>query len=565
MILSSLSEIVSIGAIFPFIGILIAPDKIYQHSLMEPIIQLLDITNSSQLLLPLTITFILTALLAGTIRLALLYVMTRLSHATGSDLSINVYSRTLYQDYSIHVERNSSRIIDGIINKTNAVTSITHSVLLMLSSIMLIISIIVALLVIDIAVALVLFFGFGLIYLGLTLYTRKQLKGNSQCIAENSTFLIKSLQEGLGGIRDVLVNGSQQFYCQLYKNADLPLRRASGNNLFISMSPRYVIEAIGMALLAVLAYSISQQSDGLVSAIPTLGAIALCSQRLLPSIQQFYASYSGIKGSNSSFEDVLTLLDQPLPNYVNQPKPIPIIFGKKICIKNLSFRYTKNSPWILKNINLTFARGTRIGFMGVTGCGKSTLLDIIMGLLSPSKGELLIDNQPITRENLRSWQAHIAHVSQNIFLSDSTIEENIALGIPKELINSNRIKKVAKQAQIAEMIEGWEDGYQTFVGERGIRLSGGQRQRIGIARALYKQSNVLIFDEATSALDLETEQAVMEAIAELDRELTILIIAHRLTSLNGCDQIVKLDNNGNMSITKIPDSMLTLNHRNNRA
>ena len=181
--------------------------------------------------------------------------------------------------------------------------------------------------------------------------------------------------------------------------------------------------------------------------------------------------------------------------------------------------------------------------MGLTGSGKSTLLDIIMGLLTPTTGEVIIDSQTIIPENRRAWQAHIAHVPQNIFLSDSTIEENIAFCIPKEKINHQKVEKAAKQAQISELVEGWEEGYQTFVGENGIRLSGGQRQRIGISRALYKDVNVLIFDEATNALDDETEQAVMEAIEGLGRDLTILIIAHRLNTLKGCDQIVKLDKN----------------------
>ena len=250
-----------------------------------------------------------------------------------------------------------------------------------------------------------------------------------------------------------------------------------------------------------------------------------------------------MKSSKSSVEDVLDLLEQPLPCYTDKTTPTPIKFKEKIKLNNVSFRYTKDAPWVLKNINLNITKGARVGFMGITGRGKTTLLDIIMGLLHPTTGNLSIDDQPITRDSIRTWQAHISHVPQHIYLSDSTIEENIAFGIPKEKINHQQIEKAAHQAQIADMIEDWREGYQTFVGERGIRLSGGQRQRIGIARALYKQSNVLIFDEATSALDNETEEAVMEAIEGLGRELTILIIAHRLTTLKVCDQIIKLDKN----------------------
>jgi len=245
-----------------------------------------------------------------------------------------------------------------------------------------------------------------------------------------------------------------------------------------------------------------------------------------------------------TYSDTLELLDQPLPEYVDQPPAKPIPFHNRITIKNLSFRYTPQTPFVVKNLDLNIKKGSSIGFIGITGSGKSTLLDIIMGLLTPTEGTLEIDAEPINAINNRAWQAHIAHVPQAIFLADSTIEENIAFGVPKNKIDSERVQQAARQAQIAEIIETWPKKYQTFVGERGIRLSGGQRQRIGIARALYKQANVIIFDEATSALDNNTEQAVMQSIEALGQDLTILIIAHRLTTLKNCTQIVELGEGG---------------------
>jgi len=554
MLLASMAEIISVGAVLPFLGALTAPEELYQHHLMQPIIQYLQLTDPNRLLLPLTIGFIFAVLFAGTIRLALLYVTTRLSYATGADLSINIYRRTLYQEYAVHVDRNSSEVINGIINKTNVAINVIQSYLTLISSVILIISILVALFSIDITVALVSFIGFGTIYRLVIYYNRQQLQENSKIIAQQSTQMIKSLQEGLGGIRDVLIDGSQHFYCQLYRSADQPLRRASGNNAFIIQSPRYAMEAIGMTLIAALAYAMSLRESGLVTAIPVLGALALGAQRLLPALQQAYGAYSSIKGSHSSFNDVTDLLNQPLPNYVDRlESELPIPFKKEISLSNLSFRYNREMPLILENINLNFPKGSRIGFMGATGSGKSTLLDIIMGLLQPTEGQLMIDDQPITEENLRSWQAHIAHVPQNIYLSDSTVEENIAFGIPQTQIDHKLVKKAAKQAQIAELIEEWPKQYKTFVGERGVRLSGGQRQRIGIARALYKHANVIIFDEATSALDNETEQSVMEAIDGLGDDLTILIIAHRLTTLKDCGQIVKLDKDNTIHIGSYQD------------
>ena len=554
MIIASLSEIISIGLVLPFLGMLIAPEQVYQHQFMQPVIQILGLTRPNQLVLPLTIFFITSALLAGSIRLMLLYVMTRLSFATGADLSISIYRRTLYQEYTVHISRNSSELINGIITKTNTVIhGVLTPILMFISSIILLIGIMVVLFLINISIALSVFISLGLLYWLIVRYTKNHLKYNSKVVADQSTQMIKSLQEGLGGIRDVLIDGTQEFYCQLYRNADLPLHRASGDNQFISGSPRYIMEVIGMTLIAVLAYVMTQQEDGMVTAIPVLGSLALGAQKLLPALQQAYSSYSTIKGSNSSLKDVLNLLNQPLPEYADQSPPRPISFEKEIKLTGLDFRYTEDSPWVLKNINLSLEKGMRIGFIGVTGSGKSTLLDIIMGILSSTNGELTIDQQPINSKNRRAWQAHIAHVPQNIYLADSSIEENIAFGIVKEKIDRQRVKKAAQQAQISELIEEWKDGYQTLVGELGVRLSGGQRQRIGIARALYKRADVLIFDEATNALDSQTEQAVMESIEGLASELTVFIIAHRLTTLKNCDKIIKLDGANGLSIISYDD------------
>jgi len=406
------------------------------------------------------------------------------------------------------------------------------------------VAILLALLSVNPVIALVAFGGFGLIYLAIVGLTRKRLLKNGERISIESTNVIKSLQEGLGGIRDVLIDGSQEAYCQVYRNADRPLRSAQGANIFISQSPRYGMEALGMLLIIVLAYVLAQQADGLVKAIPILGALALGAQRLLPVLQQLYGGWSRMQGGKASLDDTLDLLEQPLPEYALHTIVEPIPFKKKISLNQLSFRYSPESPWVLRNIDLDIVKGSRIGFVGETGSGKSTLLDIIMALLMPSEGCVEVDGVTIDTGNHRAWQAHIAHVPQAIFLADCSIEENIAFGVSLDKIDHQRVKQAARQAQIAEAIETWPEQYQTFVGERGIRLSGGQRQRIGIARALYKQADVIIFDEATSALDNETEEAVMQAIEGLSSELTILIIAHRLTTLKNCTQLIELGDGG---------------------
>lgn len=561
MLTTSFAEIFSIGAVLPFLGALTAPEKVFVHPVAQPIIQALRLTEPAQLLFPLTVAFGLAALFAGAMRLLLLWASTRLSFAVGADLGINIYRRTLYQPYAVHCARNSSEVINGILGKANGVLfSTILPTLTLISSGMMLITIVIALSVVEPIIALAAFGGFGLIYAVIVRVTRERLSLNSQRIAIETTNVVKSLQEGLGGIRDVLIDGSQITYCQIYRNADLISRRAQGGNHFISQSPRYVMEALGMILISMVAYTLAKQVDGVAKAIPILGAFALGSQRLLPILQQAYAAWSGIRGGQGSLQDTLALLDQPLPDHAGQPSSQALTFKHNISLKQISFRYSPQTPYVLKSLNLTIAKGSRVGFIGTTGSGKSTLLDIVMGLLYPNDGSIEVDGTAVTPANARSWQVRIAHVPQTVFLSDASIEENIAFGIPVDQIDHRRIRQAAEQAQLARSIETWPEQYQTLVGERGIRLSGGQRQRIGIARALYKQADVIIFDEATSALDNETEQAVMQAIEELSKELTLLIIAHRLTTLQSCTQIVELGDGGIKRIGSYQDIISTLSH-----
>ena len=560
VILSSLAEVVSIGSAWPFLAALTMPEKVFDAAIAQPFIKAAGINSPQEILLPLTIFFCATALLAGAVRLLLLWASTRLSFATGSDLSIDIYRRTLYQPYSIHISRNSSEVISGISGKADGVIySTILPILNILSSSVMLISILVTLMYMDPGIAIFSAVGLGFIYGFITWFTRAKKIKNGQHIARESTQVIKSLQEGLGGIRDVLIDGSQKVYCQVYSKADLRLRQSQGSNQFLAQSPRYGVEALGMILIASLAYALTQESDGVSRVIPVLGVLALGAQRLLPVMQQAYASWSAIQGGQASLQDTLDLLDQPLPDHTDSLSLKPLKFEKQISLNQLSFRYSKDTALVLQELDLKIDKGSRVGFIGITGSGKSTLLDIIMALLPPTNGQLEVDGECVTQKNQRAWHSHIAHVPQAIFLSDGTIEENIALGVPKHLIDYQRVMQSARQAQISQSIESWPNRYQTLVGERGIRLSGGQRQRIGIARALYKEADVIILDEATSALDNETEEAVMDAIDTLSADLTILIIAHRITTLRNCSQIVQLNHGRIESICSYSD-LLNASH-----
>ena len=541
MLVSGFAEVVSLGAVLPFLGILVAPDRVFNHPVLADVELAWGITSADQLVLPLTVAFAGAALMAGAIRILLLWASTRLAVAGGADLSIEVYRRTLCQPYRVHVARNSSTVLSGIGKVNGVVFGVLLPLLTLGSSIVLLVAITLALIAIDPIVASAAAVGFGVSYALITWMSRRRLHRNSQCIAYEQTQVVKALQEGLGGIRDVLLDGTQAVYCDIYRKADYPLRRAQGSNVFISGSPRYIMEALGMVLISALAYALSRQVGGIAAALPVLGALALGAQRLLPALQQTYSAWASIAGSYASLADTIELLDQPLPTEILQPSPAPLFFQKDIQCRGVSFRYANDGPLVLDGLSLVIAKGSRVGFVGSTGSGKSTTLDLLMGLLMPTEGELLVDGQPITGNRVRAWQQTIAHVPQNIYLADTTLAENIAFGVPLDTIDFDRVRLAARQAQIADFIESSPEGYQAYVGERGIRLSGGQRQRIGIARALYKQASVLIFDEATSALDNATEQSVMDAIEGLSSDLTILLIAHRLTTVRHCDTIVELE------------------------
>lgn len=541
MVASACAEVISLGAVLPFLGVLISPGPVFQWPSVARVAPAFGISSADELVLPLTLLFAGVALVAGGIRLLVLWASTRFSFAVGVDLSIDMYRRTLYQPYRVHVARNSSEVISGITNKTSTVvTGVLLPLLFLISSAIVLLAILLMSLAIDSTVAIWSAAGFGLCYALVTILSRSRLEQNSRLIATEQTALFKTLQEGLGGIRDVLLDGTQAIYCDAYHRADRTLRAAQGSNTFISASPRFAMEALGMVLMAFIAYGTVVRTGELGVALPTLGALALGAQRLIPAFQQAYASWSTIAGSSASLVDTLDLLDQPLPPEATLPPPEPLVFVGSMTFADVRFRYGTELPWVLDHLTFDIQKGARVGFVGATGSGKSTAVDLLMGLLEPTDGQVLVDGQPLTGLRRRSWQRSVAHVPQTVYLADATIAENIAFGVRADAIDMARVQQAARQAQIADFIESADEGYDAVVGERGIRLSGGQRQRIGIARALYKQATVLVFDEATSALDTVTEQAVMDAIDGLGKELTILIIAHRLTTIRHCDPIIEI-------------------------
>ncbi|MDB3903048.1 ABC transporter ATP-binding protein/permease [Amylibacter sp.] len=542
MIIVAFTEIISIGAVLPFIGVLTQPERVFEFEILQPIIVTLEITEPLQLQLPLVIVFSVTVFLTALTRILLLCVQTYYSHAVGADLSVKVYHRTLHEDYEFHVSHNSSEIIAAVSTKVqNVVQGIVLPALLFCSSIVILVSVTLTLLAIEPIIAIVALASFTAIYLSIMISVRVHLRKFGKVIDKETNNVIRIIQEGLGGIRDVIIDGSQQLYCKTFGKVDRRKRRAEAKVQIISGSPKIAVEALGMIVISGLAYFLLARPDGISSGLPVFGALAVGAQRMLPVGNQIYRSLASIQAGKAYLESILSLLTKPLPNYPEDIFEETISFNHNIELNRLSFRFSSGSPWILRDINFSIPRGSKVGIIGPTGSGKSTLVDVFMSLLKPTEGHISIDGVKLDANNYKSWQKYISHVPQSIFLTDATIAENIAFGVSIDSINFPRVFNAAQEAQISDTVETWEKKYYTSVGENGVRISGGQRQRIGIARALYKNSSVLVFDEATSALDNEIENKVMNAINDNSEEKTILIVAHRLTTLASCDFIIELD------------------------
>ena len=538
---SSIIEAISVGAIVPFMAAISSPHKIYNSSNLKWVLKIFEIRNEQQMINLITLLFVLLVVLSAFTKWLLIYLNTKISFTIGSNLAISLYKHTLYQPYLIHTTRNSSEIQSGVTKANELVSLIITPFFLLINSLFTLCLLVGLLIYLNPFIVITSFFSLALFYFIVMISVKNKIKRESEKMNSRRPLLFKSLQEGLGGIRDILLDGSQHIYTEIYRINESKFKQAQAKLILISSTPNIVIQSFGICLIAIFAGKLANNSN-FDSTYPFFAALAFGYLRISPALQQIYTSWTNLKTGQNALRYVVNFLNTPLPYYANLKITNPIIFEEKIKLKDISFKYSNDLPNVLNSLNLVINKGERIGIVGSTGSGKSTLIDIIMGLISPEKGELIIDQEIVNETNYRSWQIRIAHVPQMIFLSDNTIIENIAFGEKKDNIDILKIKNAVERAQILDTIENLPDKYNTLIGERGVRLSGGQRQRIGIARALYKNADVIIFDEATSALDNETENDIINSIHNLDKNLTIIFVAHRLTTLKICDCIYELEN-----------------------
>jgi ABC-type multidrug transport system fused ATPase/permease subunit len=539
-IFSSILDTFSVGAIIPFIAIVTNPNQIMNSDKVKYFMQLLNINDSSELIKFITVLFVGLTILVSVVKWVQNYLNLRLTNQIASQLAFKLFNVALYQPYILHTQRNSSHTMFVVSRATELLNLVINPVVLFISSFftILFISIFLILLnpfLITVTLSIVLTFYFVVVFI-----TKGIIKKESEILSDSSIKLNKSMQEGLGGIRDILLDGTQQYFSENFHKQDSIVRNSNIKINLITNTPNIVIQTAGIAGIAILVTIISD-GNSINSGLPMMGALALGYLRISPALQNVYSSWVLIKNGQVNIDRVINFLHEVDFTNISKIETQSLVFSNEIKLKNVSFRYNDNSPFAIKNLNLDIKKGERIGLVGKTGSGKSTLCDVMMGLLSTTNGSLQIDDIIIDQNNMRSWQNHIAHVPQVIYLSDGTIAENIAFGVSKENINYAKVEIAAQKAQIAETITNLEFGYQTLIGERGIRLSGGQRQRLGIARALYKEADVIFLDEATSALDDETESDLINAIEGLDNDLTIIMVAHRLTTLKNCNRILELN------------------------
>ncbi len=541
VILAGIAEISSLSIALPFITILTDKERILKVSFISNLVKSFNI-DPSQLLSIVFVLLIIVVVLSTIIRLFNLWLIHKVVQAIGNDLSTEAFKRTLYQPYEFHLQSDTSKNISSLERSIDGVIVAIESSLLAFTGVFVIACIIITLLKIDYIVTVSIFTVFLLAYLLISKYSKNLLIGNSKYTVANQPQKLKVVQEGIGGIREIILDNTQDYFVKLFSNIDRDIKKRVAQNIFVASSPRYLIESICVILICSLAYIIYSKDYSNFNSIAILGTFALGAQKLLPNMQTAYRCWISINNKKYEIIDILKILNLDIPKAIKSKKNIE--FTSKLCLQNISFSHYNSEKKLFNNLNLSIKAGEILGIIGSTGSGKSTLVDVVMGLIKPQKGELLVDDINLykNKHDLSCWRSSISHVPQNIFLTDRSFIENIAFGIPRNEVDLNLVRAAAKKACIDEFISSTKNGYETFIGERGIRISGGQRQRIGIARALYKKTKLLIFDEATSSLDNDTEDQVMETIYDLDKNLTIIIIAHRLRTVRQCDRILKLKN-----------------------
>ena len=541
----ALLDMIGVASILPFMAVLTNPSLIETNLLLNTIFQasnLFGVENYQQFLFFLGVVVFITLLISLSFKALTTYVQIRFVQMREYSIGKRLVEGYLNQPYSWFLNRNSADLGKNILSEVSHVIGLGISPLMeLIAKGMVALALIILLLLTDPKLALIVGFSIGGTYSLIFFFTRSYLNQIGNIRLKNNNLRFKSVSEAFGAAKEIKVGALEKIYIKRFSDSAITYAQNQASASAVSLLPRFVLEAIAFGgILLVILYLISKTGT-FNNALPILSLYVYAGYRLMPALQVIYSSSSQLTFVGASidklYEDIKSLKSS---NSIKEE--VALFINKKITLKNIYYNYPNTSRLALKNINLSVLANTTVGLVGPTGSGKTTTVDIILGLLIAQKGTLEVDGKKISKQKIRAWQKSIGYVPQSIYLSDDTIAANIAFGIDPKNINLKAVKRASKIANLHKFVmEELPKKYQTIVGERGVRLSGGQRQRIGIARALYHNPKMLILDEATSALDNQTEKAVMDAVNNLNKSITIILIAHRLSTVKKCDKIFILE------------------------
>lgn len=539
MLIGMVLETLGVGLVIPALALLTQKDFAHHYPTLQPIFQVLGNPNQQSLviggmLMLVGVYFVKTCFLA-----LLAWRQVRFAYGLQAQLSQRLFEVYLRQPYTFHLQRNSAQLI----NTVNEVSSFTSNGIMpsmtLLTEGLVLFGLCMLLLAVEPLGTLIVVSILGVATFGFNRVTGARITKWGEARLHHDGLRIQHMQQGLGGIKDAILLGRVESFLGQYRTHNWQSVQVGQFQSTLQQMPRLWMELLAVSGLAILVISMLKQGGALESVLPVLGLFAAAAFRLIPSVNRILGAVQLLRYGLPVI-DVLHKEFNLMTTGMPASRKSAMSFNNSLELNQVTYTYPCATRPALKNITLAIKRGESIGFIGTSGAGKSTLVDILLGLLTPDAGEVRVDGKNI-QKNLRGWQDQIGYVPQSIFLTDDTLRRNVAFGLENEQIDDSAVRRAIMSAQLSEFIECLPDGLETIVGERGVRLSGGQRQRIGIARALYHDPAVLVLDEATSSLDTSTEQDVIQAVNALHGKKTILIVAHRLSTIEHCDQLYRLE------------------------
>lgn len=546
VVLMAFAEVLGVASIIPFMALVGDMSQLTQDTIIAEAFQASGIDSELQFVFLLGVGVLTMFFISATISIFTTWRLSMFANKVGTEIADKLYTYYLQQDWLFHTNVSSAQLTKKIANETLRVTNAILTPLMQINArIAIVLFISLTVFIYDPGVAVIGLVAYGIAYFILYKVVRMRLLHNGKSISELTEIRFRLMNEGFGGIKDILLLGRDDNFINKFNHAGRSIAYSQGTNATLAAVPRYFVELFAFgSMIALVLYLIVNHDGDLGMILPIISVYALATFKLLPAFQLIYASAAQIRGNIAAFESIQQDLSDAIrvkSERLDQENS-SLKLKQQISLKNITFTYPEKSNAALKTVNIVIPVNNVVGIVGKSGSGKSTIIDIILGLIQPQEGELNIDTTIINNHNRRQWQNIIGFVPQNIFLSEGTIAENVAFGIPHNQIDTKNVQQALELSQLNDLVEGLEYGIETKIGERGVKLSGGQRQRIGIARALYHQADVLVFDEATSSLDGISEKKIMEAIYNLSGQKTIIIIAHRLKTVQKCDKIFFMDN-----------------------